>query len=170
MTERDERPALSPTTQAILMLIQGLLPAMTAIVGGLWIVFTYLENQKIVEQQRSDQLRQQWRAQLIEARKPFLERQLKVYFDAANAIGKLVVGMQTPEWDKAHDRFQELYWSDVVLVESKDVKTWIGFLQGHATVHREKRSDITAKIVKESAQKAVATIREDIESSWRGRD
>jgi hypothetical protein len=33
---------LSPLTTAILALIQGLLPAMTAIIGGLWVAFTYL--------------------------------------------------------------------------------------------------------------------------------
>jgi hypothetical protein len=35
---------LSPLTTAILALIQGLLPAMTAIIGGLWVAFTYLDD------------------------------------------------------------------------------------------------------------------------------
>jgi hypothetical protein len=51
-----ERQVLSPLTTAILALIQGLLPAMTAIVGGLWVAFTYLDQQKearVAQQQQA---------------------------------------------------------------------------------------------------------------------
>jgi hypothetical protein len=42
----NQKPAqLSPKTTAILTLVQGLLPALTAILGGLWIVWTYIDNQ-----------------------------------------------------------------------------------------------------------------------------
>jgi len=36
-----ERPPLSPITTAILAHVQGFLPALTAIIGGLWVAFTY---------------------------------------------------------------------------------------------------------------------------------
>jgi hypothetical protein len=59
------RQVLSPRVEATLALIQGLLPAMTAILGGLWVVSTYLDQQKASNTTR-----------LLEAQKPVYEKQL----------------------------------------------------------------------------------------------
>jgi hypothetical protein len=55
---------LSPTVKAILALTQGLLPAMTAIVGGLWIVFTYVKAQDQQHQQQVENTARELRTRI----------------------------------------------------------------------------------------------------------
>jgi hypothetical protein len=81
-SDSPEKEPLSPKTKAILALIQGLLPAMTAIVGGLWVAITYLEQQKEARAQQEIQAQRDNKTRLLEARKPFLDKQLALYGQA----------------------------------------------------------------------------------------
>lgn len=120
---RVAKPALSPTTQAILSLIQGLLPLMTAIAGGLWVAFTYLDNQRLqAEQQRVATIRQdaetsrQRILRQFEARRPFLERQLETYIQTTSVIGKIVtLEPGSKDLEEAMRRFQQLYKGEIPL-------------------------------------------------------
>jgi hypothetical protein len=129
-TSKVQNP-LSPKATAMLALIQGLLPALVAICGGLWVVFTYLDNQKTAEGQRlenqkelqkqqSFQAERENRTRLIEARKGFADAQLKLYLETANVVGKLV--SSDGDWEANFRRYEELYWTELSMVESRGVK------------------------------------------------
>jgi hypothetical protein len=122
-------------------IIQAWLPVLTVVVGALWGLFTYITSQKEAEQQRlaqtqaieTQRLAQEREAQLqrnyqlekdlstrrIEAQRPFLQKQLDLYFETIQLVGKLISGAQpnTPEWKPMEERFWQLYWAELAMVE-----------------------------------------------------
>lgn len=58
----------------------------------------------------------------IEATKPFLERQLKLYTEATQAAATLAVSEKPDELYRASERFWSLYWGELALVEDKRVE------------------------------------------------
>ena len=58
----------------------------------------------------------------IEATKPFLERQLKLYTEASQVAATLATTPDNKERSKATKRFWELYWGDLALVENQGVE------------------------------------------------
>jgi hypothetical protein len=58
----------------------------------------------------------------IEATKPFLERQLKLYTEATQAAATLVTSREPNELDAARKKFWSLYWGELALVEDKRVE------------------------------------------------
>jgi hypothetical protein len=58
----------------------------------------------------------------IEATKPFLERQLKLYTDATQAAATLATSKTPEELELAKRKFWSLYWGELALVEDKRVE------------------------------------------------
>ena len=58
----------------------------------------------------------------IEATKPFLERQLKLYTEATQAAATLATSKKPEELDVASKKFWSLYWGELALVEDKGVE------------------------------------------------
>ena len=60
----------------------------------------------------------------LEARKPFLARQLDLYFETAEVVGKLVTidDWDSDEWKAKRARFAILFWTTLSLVEDDPVK------------------------------------------------
>ena len=58
----------------------------------------------------------------IEATKPFLERQLKLYTEATQAASVLATSKKADELDAANKKFWSLYWGELALVEDKKVE------------------------------------------------
>jgi hypothetical protein len=58
----------------------------------------------------------------IEATKPFLERQLKLYTEATQVAATLATSKKAEELDAASKRFWSLYWGELALVEDKKVE------------------------------------------------
>ena len=58
----------------------------------------------------------------IEATKPFLERQLKLYTEATQAASALATSKKADELDAANKKFWSLYWGELALVEDKKVE------------------------------------------------
>ena len=58
----------------------------------------------------------------IEATRPFLERQLKLYPEAAHVAAILATSQDGAERASAYKRFWELYWGELALVENQDVE------------------------------------------------
>ena len=55
----------------------------------------------------------------LEARASFLDYQLELYQETANVASILAnESPETANWQEAHKRFLELYWGDLVLVET----------------------------------------------------
>jgi hypothetical protein len=129
-TRESVAPALSGAVQIILALVQGLLPLMTAIIGGLWVAFTYLENQKTQEAQekivRERQQTEEARTRAIrqfEARRPFLDKQLDLYMQTAAATGKsLTIDRKNNEYARARERYLQLRYTELPVVAGFEVK------------------------------------------------
>ena len=83
-----------------------------AAIGFLWGVIQYFATQKALAGTRE-----------IEARKPFLERQLKLYTEATQAAATLATSRNPLEVAAASDRFWSLYWGELALVEDREVET-----------------------------------------------
>jgi hypothetical protein len=66
--------------------------------------------------------REQLAAVKIDLERPYEEKKLALYLDAARVLAHLAT---TPDVDKAatEARFWELYWGELAFVESKDVET-----------------------------------------------
>jgi len=73
-----------------LPVVTAIVPVMTAIIGGLWIVFTYIENQKVAEQNRITAQEKERKLRVIEARKPFLDRQFALYLRISELVSMLL--------------------------------------------------------------------------------
>lgn len=132
-TGKSHQP-LSPKTLAVLSLIQGLLPAMTAIVGGLWITFTFIQHQKDTRNQELKQSQatemqasrksadesalanKELRYKLYDIYRPMLEKRDADHFEMAQMMGRILsYEVASPEWKSARTKFWELYWGISVI-------------------------------------------------------
>lgn len=79
--------------------------------------FTENVQKHVIEQDRAIALR--------DSQRPFLEKQLAFYFEAAKATAKLATlppeRTASEDWAWAQKRFWELYWGELGVVESTDV-------------------------------------------------
>ena len=120
----DDDNLLSPWLRAALQLLSGLLRALTAIVAGAWVAFTYIDQQREQENPRAAQTLRDSQIRSLEARKPFLDKQFSLYNEAAQVVGRLVTTTgYSPEWAKDFQRYEQLYWTELSLVEDEGVKT-----------------------------------------------
>jgi hypothetical protein len=109
--------------KTLLNLIQAWLPVLTVVVGALWGLYTFIDHQKEVAREADRQQSQQAATRLLEAQKPFLEKQLALYFEAAQVVGKLVtLKPGDTEWGNNENRFWQLYWSELSMVEDGTLK------------------------------------------------
>jgi hypothetical protein len=166
-----EQARLSPTTTAILALTQGLLPALTAIVGGLWIVWTYIDNQKHTQSAQAEQARRDSDARTFEARKPFLDKQLALYIETSQVSGQLVSGddLLDPEWKKQFRRFEQLYWSELSMVEDDGVKAAMeefGAKLRLMSGHKDSVSSSDLSELRQLSYRLAKALRSGIESRW----
>jgi hypothetical protein len=83
---------------------------------GAVITFSYGVFQYIRNEQRQAESRR------VEATKPFLERQLKLYTEATQAAATLATSNDETERTAALKRFWSLYWGELALVEDRKVE------------------------------------------------
>lgn len=62
-----------------------------------------------------------WMEQKQANRRPFLERQLALCFEAIDACSKLATETDITEWSKARSTFWRLYWGPLCVVEDRAV-------------------------------------------------
>jgi hypothetical protein len=86
-----------------------------SLLGGV-ITFGYGVFQYIHNEQRQVESRR------VEATKPFLERQLKLYTEATQAAATLATSDNEAERMAALKRFWSLYWGELALVEDRKVE------------------------------------------------
>lgn len=82
-----------------------------AVVAFGWGIFQFIATQNAQAETRR-----------IEATKPFLERQLKLYTEATQAAAVLATSKKADELDAASKKFWSLYWGELALVEDKRVE------------------------------------------------
>ena len=155
-------------------LLVKLLPVLAAISGGLWGLYTYIDHTKETHRLEQMEREKDQRNRLLEAQRPFLEKQLALYFETAQIIGQLVALEQKddPAWAKVRQRFWALYWSELSMVESREVEqamvqfgeklTQVGdALNKDQTTFFSARSEMNNK-----AYIVAHAIRSSIEASW----
>jgi hypothetical protein len=163
---------LSPLTTAILALIQGLLSAMTAIIGGLWVAFTYLEHQTKARKEQEEQTKRENTARLLEARKPFIDKQLELYIRTAKVAGALVsvnTGIPRAEWMKTFREFEELYWTELSMVEDERVKQAMQDLYPRLKWARDQAEVVPEEkwlAIQQSSYRLAKALRSSIEATW----
>ena len=169
-----EKDPLSPGWQAALALVQGLLPAMTAIIGGLWIAYTYLQDQGHQADAIKAQAAKDAQTRAIEARLPFTKVQLDTYIETAKVVGGLVStsNWTTEEWNKNRQRFEELFWTELSMVEDAGVK---GAMQDfraqlqkvqHDAGPPWKVADDDFNELQQRSYRLASALKASIESSW----
>lgn len=88
-------------------------------------VYTLKKDQQEREDRRVNeavQRNKEIEAALREARKPFLERQQALYFEATSAASKLATLDSGAERDAARKRFYHLFWGELSVVEDELVE------------------------------------------------
>lgn len=162
------------TSHKLLSLIQAWLPVLTVVVGSLWALYTYLAHQQEVQSAAAVQAQKEAATRLIEARKPFLEKQLALYFETAQITGKLAtITPDTGEWEGVERRFWELYWSELSMVEDSVVeaamvefgKALADFTSTYRTApdKEEKKRPLHS-----AAYELAHALRRSMESGWSG--
>jgi hypothetical protein len=89
------------------------------------VAFTYLDHQKQAGIEQEVQTKRENKARLLETRKSFIDKQLELYLRTAKIAGALVsVNPNIPraEWIKTFREFEELYWTELSMVEGEQVK------------------------------------------------
>jgi hypothetical protein len=160
--------ALSPTTQAILALIQGLLPLMTGIVGGIWIIIVYLSDQEKARSQLAAQVARDNVTRTIEAQRPFLKEQLDRYIETAKTAGELVTLAPSPEWDKSERRFWQLFFTELSMVEDQGVKRAMQNFGGQLKRYKTDRdNELTKKELERLSYVLAVALRQSIIDGWK---
>jgi hypothetical protein len=148
-------------------IIQVWLPILTVVIGGIWGLFTYIEAQKAAQQQRQIENDKLARAREQEAQQPFLKRQLDLYFETAQVIGKLVtLDPSKEEWKSAEIRYWALYWSELSLVEHEGVKEAMQKYAGALSGYKKGHNDESLQFLKDNTYTLARALREAISSSW----
>jgi hypothetical protein len=107
---------------SMLALLQAWLPILTVVFGAGWGLYTYIQHQREIEAQASVQADRDIRARLREISKPFFDRQLAVYVEAAQVVGRLrTKEIADPVWADAERRIREMQNGDIAIVSDVDV-------------------------------------------------
>jgi hypothetical protein len=138
-------------------------------VAGFWDgIRRYDEGRRADAQASRERAHQAAIVALRESRKPFLERQLSLYFEATNAAAQLSTLSPGPAWDTASQRFWELYWGELGLVEDSGVlDAMVGYGEALKAYDRSKGTQA------ELHQKALAlarACRHSLQTEWGGLD
>jgi len=97
---------------------------MTAIGGGLWVSWTYLDHQKEQRVHQARQLQTDNLTRRLVAQKPFIDEQLARYIETAKVVGRLAAtnNFKEKQWNEDILRFEQLYWTELSMVEDEQVK------------------------------------------------
>jgi hypothetical protein len=80
------------------------------------------QDREARQQREAEQKQKEIEAALREARKPFLQRQQELYFEAATQAAKLATLNGGPEREGARKRFYQLFWGEMSVVEDRAVE------------------------------------------------
>jgi hypothetical protein len=107
-----------------------LLTPLGAVITFAWGIYQFFLTQRVQSETRR-----------IEATKPFLDRQIKLYTEATKAAATIATSDSTEEVIAAQKRFWSLYWGELALVE--DVRVESGMVElGKAMNRGDSRENI----------------------------
>src|SRR5258708_911060 len=123
MIRQYDGPPIPPRT--LLDSLKDYWPIITAIVVAGWVAFTWLTDQRKVAEDRRVEAERQAQVRLFEARKPFNDIQFSRYLETAQVVGVLVTTTdpKSVEWEKNFRRYEQLFWTELSMVEDEGVKS-----------------------------------------------
>jgi hypothetical protein len=149
-------------------LIETMLPVVTAVGGGLWAFYVYLDHKKESDRAHQLQAKKDATTREIESRKPFLELQLRLYLDAVKVAGLLVSeDVSSDSWRNMVKRFWALYWSELSMVESEAVERAMVEI-GKVLKNIEMTGSQTQADLQPLVYNLSHIVRREIETAWRG--
>ena len=92
-----------------------------AILTFAWGIYTYRTTTELQLQKAETEAKRTEETRRIEASKPFLETQLKLFTEATAAAAKIATSENPAEITTARARFLELYWGELGMVERGEV-------------------------------------------------
>ncbi len=135
------------------------LSPLLAVAAFLWGIYTYQDTaqQQLAAQKEDAERTAQTRR--IEATRPYLNKQLELYTEVTKVTATIATSADGAKVEKATQRFKELYWGELALVERSDVaRAMISF-----------REALAAKRQTELAPLALAlahACRDELAESW----
>lgn len=98
--------------------IGSLLVTVAAFVVG---VIQFNRTEKAKQRQEAQQQQQEQVARELAARRPYLDRQLLLYTEAANSAATLANSTDPKALEAARQRFWQLFWGELAMVEDLEV-------------------------------------------------
>jgi hypothetical protein len=142
-----------------------MLPIMTAILGGLFTVVRYIDQRALTE--RSAQI-----ARLLEAQKPFLDRQTALFFETAKVVGALMTldptNSANTQWSENETRYWALYYSELAMVENCAVDSAMAAFGSELKQFRTTRDDVSKERLGRRAVSVAHALRTGMAESWTG--
>ncbi len=151
----------------VLGLVKDMLPVLTAVAGGIWGLFVYIDNEREARLQDLKNAAATNRTRLIEARQPFLQKQLDLYFETAKILGDLVSADPDSDlWHKSERRFWALYWSELSMVETPALEEAMVECGNALTDFEANRTQDARQALDNTTYGVAHAIRTAIEQSW----
>ena len=157
---------------AVLQIIKNWLPVLTIVVGAIWGLYQYIDHQKEIERQAQFQANQARDTRSFEIRKPFLDKQLTLYFEAAAVAGYLATEMEptNPDWDKKVARFSQLNFGEIPTVSSPEVEAAMEKMWTAVENFQQNPNLVSLRTMKIDASQTLArVIHKDIEGVWQNK-
>jgi hypothetical protein len=105
---------------------QGVLFRYVAILGAIgtfiWGAYTHFDGLQREQEKQARERERSIAVQKIAASEPFLERQLKLFEEATQTAAYLSTVSDSPDRAKKLERFEQLYWGELALVEKGPVE------------------------------------------------
>jgi hypothetical protein len=138
-------------------------------VAGFWDgIRRYNEGRVAEARSVAERARQAALVAVRDSRKPFLERQLALYFEATKVTAQLSTLPRGVAWTAARQRFWELYWGELGLVEDTSVlAAMVAF--GEAVTAYEQGRNSQADL-HQLALGLARACRNSLQSEWGGLD
>lgn len=155
------------TSSDVLKLLQSWLPILTVAAAALWTVYTYNDQQKAAALLGNEQSKREASLRLFEAQKPFLDKQLALYFETSEIVGRLVtIPITDPRWASDERRFWALYWSELTMVEQGEVAQAMVAFGRSLTAYQATVNDTTKTALRNASLDLAHTIGRSIKSRW----
>jgi hypothetical protein len=169
MIEQYGGPPIPPRT--FLNSLKDYWPYITALAVAGWVVLTWLADQRKVAEDRRVEAERQVQVRLLEARKPFNDIQFSRYLETARVVGALVTtsDLKSTEWDENFRRYEQLYWTDLSMVEDEGVKSAMqGFAGKLRSMNANKMgvADADFENLKQAAYRLSLALRQGVQKTW----
>jgi hypothetical protein len=149
-------------------------PYLVGIASAAAFLFTWMGDQRKMEENRrvetenrrmdAEKLSQ---LRLLEAKKPFLDKQLALYFETAQVVGNLVsLKPESEGWKASLARYWQLYWSELSMVEHRYVETGMAAFGHQLKIFERDPTEYNKGQLNDLAYKLAHRFRAAIEEGW----